>query len=197
MLTTICIYCGSSFGTDPSYERIAREMGTALALRGKTLVYGGAAVGLMGAVADGALSAGGRVVGIMPRGLVEKEIQHRALSELRVVASMHERKAAMIEMADAMIALPGGFGTFEELTEAITWAQLGYHGKPCGLLNAKGFYNGLITLMDTAIAEGFVKAVHRDILVIEDNVEAMLDRIETHQIPRVTKWISKPTSDEA
>ncbi len=188
MPNSICIYCGSSFGGDPNYAAVARAMGVAIARRGKTLVYGGSTVGLMGAVADAALEAGGFVIGVMPQALVDKEIQHRGLTKLHVVASMHERKALMIDLSDAMIALPGGFGTFEELTEAVTWAQLGFHGKPCGLLNVNGFYNGLIMLMDTAITAGFVNPRHRDILVIDDHVEALLDRIETHEVPRVSKW---------
>jgi uncharacterized protein (TIGR00730 family) len=188
-INSICIYCGSSTGSDSIYAETARAMGTAIAARGKTLVYGGGAVGLMGIVADAALAAGGRVIGLMPRALVEKEIQHKGLTELRVVDSMHTRKAGMIDAADALIALPGGFGTYEEITEAATWAQLGYHSKPCGLLNVNGFYDGLITLMDRAIADGFVKPVHRDVLVVERDVDAMLDRIETHQMPKVAKWI--------
>jgi hypothetical protein len=189
-ISTICIYCGSSAGVNPVYAETARAMGAAIAARGKTLVYGGSAVGLMGIVADAALAASGRVLGLMPQALVDKEIQHKGLTELRVVDSMHTRKAGMIEAADALIALPGGFGTYEEITEAVTWAQLGYHAKPCGLLNVNGFYDGLITLMDRAIADGFVKAVHRTILVIERDVEAMLDRIETHTPPIASKWIS-------
>jgi uncharacterized protein (TIGR00730 family) len=188
-INSICIYCGSSTGSNPIYAEAARAMGAAIAERGKTLVYGGGAVGLMGIVADAALAAGGRVIGLMPRALVEKEIQHKGLTELRVVDSMHTRKAGMIDAADALIALPGGFGTYEEITEAATWAQLGYHKKPCGLLNVNSFYDGLITLMERAIADGFVKPVHRDVLVIEREVDAMLDRIETHEMPHVAKWI--------
>jgi hypothetical protein len=187
----ICVYCGSSSGSNPIYAEAAHTMGTAIAKRGKTLVYGGGAVGLMGIVADAALAAGGRVLGLMPQALVDKEIQHKGLTELRVVGSIHERKAGMIAAADALIAMPGGFGTYEEITEAATWAQLGYHRKPCGLLNVNGFYDGLITLMERAIADGFVNPAHRDILVIERGVEALLDRIETHEMPLVAKWINK------
>jgi uncharacterized protein (TIGR00730 family) len=187
-MKAICIYCGSSLGTKPRYADLARATGASLARRGIALVYGGAAVGLMGAVADGALAAGGRVIGVMPHALVEKEIAHKNLTELRVVGSMHERKAMLIDLSDAMIALPGGFGTYDELCEAVTWAQLGYHNKPCGILNANGYYDGLIALMDHAIAEGFVRAAHRDILVIDDDVERLLDRIAVHQVPRAVKW---------
>jgi uncharacterized protein (TIGR00730 family) len=188
-INAICVYCGSSTGTNPIYAEAARALGGSIAARGKTLVYGGAAVGLMGIVADAALAAGGRVLGIMPRALVDKEIQHAGLSELRVVDSMHTRKAAMIEAADALIALPGGFGTYEEIIEAATWAQLGYHNKPCGLLNINGFYDGLLLLIERAIADGFVKPAHRAIFAIAHEPLALLDAIEHHEMPRTTKWV--------
>lgn len=188
-MKSACIYCGSSTGTRPVYLEHAMAMGRSLARRGITLVYGGAAVGLMGAVADGALANGGRVVGVIPAALEDKEIAHRGLSELHVVGSMHERKAQLIERADALIALPGGFGTWDELCEAVTWAQLGHHSKPCGVLNVEGYYDGLLMQLDRAVAEGFVRAHHRDILVVDDDVERLLDRVVQHRVPNLPKWV--------
>ena len=188
-MNAICIYCGSSAGARPIYIEAAMAMGRALARRGITLVYGGAAVGLMGAVADAALAAGGRVIGVIPRALEDKEIAHHDLSELHVVESMHARKAMLIDKSDALIALPGGFGTWDELCEAVTWGQLGYHAKPCGVLNTAGYYDGLLTQLDHAIAEGFVRAHHRDILVVDDDVERLVERVEAHRVPRMPKWV--------
>ncbi len=188
-MNSICIYCGSSFGNAPAYRQAALDMGAALARRGLTLIYGGASVGLMGAVADGALDNGGRVIGVMPQALFEKELRHTRLTEFEVVDTMHTRKARMIELADAMIALPGGFGTYEELTEAITWAQLGYHSKPCGVLNLHGFYDGLLQLMERAISDGFVREGHRELLLIDTDIERLLDRVATHVPPSLIKWV--------
>ncbi|MCX6019868.1 MAG: TIGR00730 family Rossman fold protein [Chloroflexi bacterium] len=188
-MKSVCIYCGSSVGTRPIYLELATAMGHTLAQRGITLVYGGAAVGLMGAVADAALAAGGRVIGVIPRSLEEKEIAHGNLSELHIVESMHARKAMLIDLSDALIALPGGFGTWDELCEAVTWGQLGVHTKPCGLLNAAGYYDGLLAQLDHAITEGFVHAHHRDLLVVENDVERLIDRVETHRVPQLPKWV--------
>ena len=188
-MKSVCIYCGSSPGARPVYLELALAMGRSLAQRGITLVYGGAAVGLMGAVADGALAAGGRVIGVIPHSLESKEIAHRGLTELHIVSGMHERKAMLIDLADALIALPGGFGTWDELCEAVTWAQLGAHAKPCGILNIDGYYDGLLTQLDRAVADGFVRAHHRDILVVDADVESLLDRISVHRIPNLPKWI--------
>lgn len=188
-MKSACIYCGSSAGTQPVYLELAMAMGRSLARRGVTLVYGGAAVGLMGAAADGALANGGRVVGVIPSALEDKEIAHRGLSELHVVGSMHERKAQLIDRSDALIALPGGFGTWDELCEAVTWAQLGYHSKPCGVLNVDGYYDGLLMQLERAVADGFVRAHHRDILVVDDDVERLLDRVAQHRVPNLPKWV--------
>ena len=155
-MQTVCIYCGSSPGLNPAYLQAATALGRAMAERGLTIVYGGAHVGLMGAVADAGLAAGGRVIGVIPEFLRDRELAHTGLSELRIVASMHERKTLMAELADGFIALPGGLGTFEELFEMLTWAQLGFHAKPIGVLNTQGFYSPLFTLLETAAANGFM-----------------------------------------
>lgn len=188
-LRRICVFCGSNPGRAPSYAEAARTLGRALADEGLDLVYGGASVGLMGAVADAALAAGGEVIGVLPRALAEKEIAHRGLTELRVVASMHERKAMMADLADAFVALPGGVGTLEELFEVWTWAQLGHHTKPCAIFNVAGFYDGLLAFLDGTAREGFMKQLHRDMLIVEDAVPALLGRLRTYAPPQVGKWI--------
>lgn len=185
----ICVYCGSSFGNNPIYVEVAKAMGEAIAQRGDALVYGGGNVGLMGMVADAALAAGGAAIGIMPQFLVDKEIAHKGLTELRVVDTMHNRKEMLMRIADAIIALPGGWGTYDELAEAVTWAQLGLHDKPIGVLNVAGFYNPLIAQMDHAIAEGFVRPAHRDLLIVDDDIANLLARIDTYVTPAgAVKW---------
>jgi uncharacterized protein (TIGR00730 family) len=185
----LCVFCGSSAGLDPAYLETARLLGTTLARNGIELVYGGASVGLMGAVADAVLAEGGRVIGVMPQALVDKEIAHTGLSDLRVVGSMHERKALMAELSDGFIALPGGLGTFEELFEVWTWAQLGYHRKPCALLNAAGFYDKLTDFLDDVVERGFVKPVHRAMLIVKDEPAALVEAIRSYEPPKVEKWI--------
>ena len=185
----LCVFCGSNAGQDPVYHNTARALGETLAISGIELVYGGASVGLMGAVADAALAKGGHVIGVMPQALVDKEIAHKGLSDLRVVGSMHERKALMAELADGFIALPGGLGTFEELFEVWTWAQLGYHCKPCALLNAGGFYDKLTDFLDDVVESGFVKPIHRAMLIVENEPAALIEAIRTYEPPRVDKWI--------
>ncbi len=185
----LCVFCGSNAGQDPVYLEVARALGETLAANGIDLVYGGASVGLMGAVADASLSKGGHVIGVMPQTLVDKEIAHRGLSDLRVVGSMHERKALMAELADGFIALPGGLGTFEELFEVWTWAQLGYHGKPCALLNVAGFYDKLISFLDDVTGRGFVKPVHRAMLIVNDDPAALIEAMRAYEPPKVVKWI--------
>lgn len=185
----LCVFCGSSAGQDPVYMASARLLGETLAKNGIELVYGGASVGLMGAVADAALAAGGHVIGVMPQALVDKEIAHGALSDLRVVGSMHERKAMMAELSDGFIALPGGLGTFEELFEVWTWAQLGYHKKPCALLNVAGFYDKLAGFLDDVVERGFVKPVHRAMLIVRDEPAALIEAIRAYEPPKVEKWI--------
>ena len=187
----LCVFCGSNAGQDPIYMAMARSLGETLAKSGVDLVYGGASVGLMGAVADAALAGGGRVIGVMPQALVDKEIAHKGLSDLRVVGSMHERKALMAELSDGFITLPGGLGTFEELFEVWTWAQLGYHRKPCALLNVAGFYDGLITFLDDVTERGFVKSVHRSMLIVENDPAALIEAMRTYDPPQVIKWIKE------
>ena len=186
----LCVFCGSSAGQDPVYLKTARLLGEILARNGIKLVYGGASVGLMGAVADAMLGQGGHVIGVMPQALVDKEIAHTGLSDLRVVGSMHERKALMAELSDGFIALPGGLGTFEELFEVWTWAQLGYHKKPCALLNVAGFYDKLANFLDDVVERGFVKPVHRAMLIVKDEPAALVDAIRAYEPPKVEKWIT-------
>ena len=166
-------------------------MGTVLAAKGIGLVYGGGNVGLMGVVADAMLAAGGHAIGVIPHALVARELAHRSLPDLRIVNSMHERKAMMAGLADAFIAMPGGVGTFEEFFEAVTWTQLGVHRKPCGLLNAGGFYMPLEAFIDQAVTEGFIKPVHRAIVVCDDDPARLLDKLANVKLPDVPKWIRK------
>lgn len=187
----ICVFCGSSKGSRPIYLDAAQNVGRTLATRGIELVYGGGCVGLMGAMADAAMEQGGHVIGVIPESLVAKEVAHKGLPDLRIVKSMHERKALMAELSDAFIALPGGFGTYEEFCEVLTWGQLGLHKKPCGLLDVDGFYDPLLTLFDRAVAEGFVRSVHRELVMIESDLEKLLLRFETFQPPAVAKWIDR------
>lgn len=166
-------------------------MGKALARRGLGLVYGGGHIGLMGVVADSVLAEGGEVIGVIPKALLAKELAHQGLTELQVVGSMHERKALMAELADAFVALPGGYGTFEEFCEVLTWAQLGLHRKPCGILNVEGFYNALLLLLDHAVAEQFVRAEHRSLVLEEQDPERLLDRLVSHRPAKLDKWLDR------
>jgi uncharacterized protein (TIGR00730 family) len=185
----ICVYAGSNRGADPAYAEAAADLATVLAQRGIGVVYGGAHKGLMGILADTALAAGGEVIGVIPQALVDREIAHAGLSELRVVGSMHERKALMAELADAFIALPGGAGTLEELIEVYTWSQLGMHTKPMGVLNVKGYYDGLAALLDHAHEEGFLRAEHRAAMHAEPTAKALLDRFEGWTPSQLAKWL--------
>lgn len=182
-LRAVCVYCGSSPGRDPAYAAAAADLARGLAARDIGLVYGGAGVGLMGALADAMLAAGGRVVGVIPETLMRREVAHPGLTDLRVVASMHERKATMAELADAFVALPGGLGTLEELFEMLTWAQLGLHAKPCGAVDTAGYYAPLARFLDGAVAAGFVRPAHRELLLIEPEPETLLRRFEAF-VPR-------------
>jgi len=177
IIRAICVFCGSASGADDKYLPAARAFGRSAAERGLRIVYGGASVGLMGAVADAALLAGGDVVGVMPRALVDREIAHRGLTRLYVVDTMHERKAMMAELSDAFAALPGGLGTLEELFEVWTWGMLGLHAKPYGMLNTAGYYSPLIAFLDRARDEGFVREAQRDMLVVESEPHRLLDRL--------------------
>jgi uncharacterized protein (TIGR00730 family) len=193
MLRRVCVFCGSSLGVHPAYAQAADETGRILAQRGIELVYGGGRVGLMGRIADACLSHGGRVIGVMPKALVEKEIGHQGLTELRVVASMHERKALMADLADAFIAMPGGFGTWEEFCEVLTWSQLGLQRKACALLNVNGYYDPLLRMADQAVEHGFVRDVHRELMLSDTEPERLLDRLTSYTVPLVDKWISPST----
>jgi len=184
-----CVFCGSSVGAKAIYAEAAREMGRLIASKGIGLVYGGGNVGLMGVIADAALEAGGEVIGVIPRALADREIAHTGLTELRVVDSMHTRKAMMAELSDAFIAMPGGVGTFEEFFEAITWTQLGLHRKPCGLLNVDGFYTPLEKFIDQAVTEGFIRPVHRTAIVVDEDPDRLLETLSTIELPNVPKWI--------
>jgi uncharacterized protein (TIGR00730 family) len=187
----VCVYCGSSIGNQAIYREAAVAMGGLLAARGIGLVYGGGNVGLMGVIADAVLAGGGEVIGVIPHSLATREIAHAGVTDLRVVDSMHTRKAMMADLSDAFIAMPGGVGTFEEFFEAVTWTQLGLHRKPCGLLNAGGFYSALALFIDQAVSEGFIKPVHRASIVVDDNPERLLDSLSTIVLPDVPKWINK------
>ena len=173
-MKSVCVYCGSSFGTDPAYLQATQALARTLVANGLRVVYGGAAVGLMGALADATLEAGGEVVGVMPQQLVDREIAHRGLTELHVVATMHERKALMAQLSDAFVALPGGIGTLEELIEVYTWSYLGIHSKPLAVLNTAGFYDGLSAFLDHAAGEGFLRPEHRARLLVAPDTEALL-----------------------
>jgi uncharacterized protein (TIGR00730 family) len=177
LLSSLCVFCGASSGHDPVYARAADALGRELASRSIELVTGGGRVGLMGVVADAALSAGGNVTGVIPRGLEEREVAHRGLTRLHVVETLHERKALMHELSDAFIALPGGFGTLDELTETVTWAQLGIHAKPIGIVNVGGYFDDLLAFVAVATKRGFVSASHREMLAIGDDVKALLDAL--------------------
>jgi len=190
----ICVFCGSSSGGRPEYTAAASGLAQVLARRGLGLVYGGGKVGLMGVLADAMLAAGGEAIGVIPQALMDKELGHPGLTELRVVASMHERKALMADLADGFVALPGGFGTFEEFCEVLTWTQLGFHQKPCGLLDVGGFYDGLLALFDRAVAERFVRPDHRAMVLTCADPEALLEQVEAWRPPTVPKWIDRQTS---
>jgi uncharacterized protein (TIGR00730 family) len=185
----ICVFCGSSTGENPVYAEAARAMGRALVARELSLVYGGGQVGLMGVLADAVLAAGGEVTGVIPHALNAREIAHSGLTKLHVVDSMHERKAMMAAMSDAFIALPGGFGTYEEFFEAVTWTQLGVHKKPCGLLNVAGFYDPVVEFLDRAVREAFIRPQHRAAVVVDADSAALLDALEDLILPDVPKWI--------
>lgn len=187
----ICVFCGSNTGGDAAYARAARTLGRELAKRELALVYGGASVGLMGALANSALEAGGEVIGVIPEALHVKEVVHTGLSELHVLGSMHERKAMMNELSDGFIALPGGWGTLEELFETLTWAQLGLHRNPCGIINVKGYFDGIVRYVDHAVDQRFVKPAHRSMLMVESEPAALLERFQSYRAPRVRKWISR------
>jgi len=190
-LRSICVFCGASPGANPVYREAAIDLGRHIAAQGLRLVYGGGAVGLMGVVADAALAAGGEVIGIIPHSLERSEIGHKGLTRLEVVDGMHARKARMAELSDAFIALPGGLGTLEELFEVWTWGQLGYHGKPLGLLEVNGFYGKLHDFLDHLVAEGFVRAQHRAMLQIGESPAQLLQALADWQPTMAPKWVDR------
>ncbi len=190
-LRSVTVYCGSNSGADPAYANATRELARLLAGLGIRIVYGGASRGLMGVLADTAIEAGGDVIGVMPQALIDREIGHRGLNDLRVVSSMHERKAQMAELADAFIALPGGIGTLEELIEVYTWSQLGMHRKPLGVLNVNGYYDALATFLDDAVEARFLPAQHRDVLIFEPDPETLLARLAGAEPPTAEKWLTE------
>ncbi len=194
MLRSVTVFCGSNHGFDSIHTAAARELGALLARSGVSIVYGGGSVGLMGELADAALTAGGEVIGIIPRALWEREVGHRALSKLHVVDTMHARKEMMASLADAFIALPGGLGTLEEIFEIWTWAQLGIHRKPLGFLEVDGFWSPLMQFLDRAVTAGFLRPQHRAIAFVEANAETLLQRFADYEAPNVQKWM---TTEEA
>lgn len=185
----ICVYCGSSLGKRPDYAIAAHSLAKEMVNRNIGLVYGGASIGIMGQVADAVLSLGGEVIGVIPQALAAKEVSHNDLTELKVVDSMHARKTMMADLSDGFIALPGGLGTLEELFEILTWAQLGFHQKPCGLLNIDGYYDCLITFLDHGVDEAFIKPIHRSLLQVSDNPDQLLDTFASFQPSITEKWI--------
>lgn len=190
-LKRVCVFCGSNPGNSPAFADAARHLGSTLAERDITVVYGGSSVGLMGRVADAALEAGGEVIGVIPEKLRAKEIFHSGLSELHVVDSMHERKALMAELSNAFIALPGGIGTFEEFFEVLTWNQIGYHEKPCGLLNIEGYYTKLASFLDDVVDHGFLVGEHRNMVLAATSAEELLEQFTAYDPPEVEKWIER------
>jgi uncharacterized protein (TIGR00730 family) len=190
-LRRICVFCGSSPGARPDYAAAARALADELCARGLGLVYGGASVGVMAAVADAVLARGGQVIGVIPEALMARELAHPALTELHVVGTMHQRKARMVDLADGFVALPGGFGTLDELFEVLTWAQLGLHDKPCGLLDVAGYFEHLLRFVDHLVAERMVREEHRALLLHEREPAALLDAMAAYTAPRLTKWIDR------
>jgi len=190
-ISSVAVYCGSNLGTDPAYAQSAAALGRTLAERGIRLVYGGGHVGLMGAVADAVTQHGGEAHGVITEALQAKEIAHQGLTSLKVVKTMHERKAAMADAADAFIMLPGGFGTFDEFFEVVTWTQLGIHAKPCGILDVAGFFAPLRALLDGAVTAGFVHPAHRDLVIVDEDPARLLDRLAAWAPVTVSKWLNR------
>jgi len=190
----ICVFCGSSFGSRPEYRQAAAQVGALVAGKGLGLVYGGSNVGLMNVLAEAALAAGGEVIGVIPEAVAAKQVAHRGLADLRVVGSMHERKALMAELSSAFLALPGGFGTLEEFIEAVTWSQLGLHRKPCGLLNVCGYYDSLLAMLDHAVEERLLRPENRALVLAESDARVLIDELLSGEVPYVDKWIDRAPS---
>ena len=191
MLQRICVFCGSSSGTREIYAESARVVGRLLGQRGIELVYGGGRVGLMGVVADACLAAGGRVTGVIPQLLVDKELAHHGLTELHVVQTMHERKALMADLAGAFLALPGGYGTWDELCEVLTWSQIGIQSKASALLNVNGYYDPLLAMADRAVSEGFLRAIGRELLLTDTDPARIIDRLQSYEAPVADNWMDR------
>ncbi|MFN7473688.1 MAG: TIGR00730 family Rossman fold protein [Burkholderiales bacterium] len=194
-LNSLCLFCGASPGADPAYRDAAASFGTTLAHRNIRLIYGGGSVGLMGVAADACLAAGGEVVGVIPRMLVEKEVGHAGVTQMHVVETMHDRKALMTELSDGFIALPGGFGTLDELFESLTWQQLAYHTKPIGLLNVNGFFDALIAFLDHARDERFLRDLHRESLQVDTDLSVLIDKLRRAEAPDTGKWLDRTKQD--
>ncbi len=188
-MKSITVFCGSNSGFRNAYAEAAKELGQILARENTRLIYGGGNVGLMRIIADEVMNAGGEVVGIIPESLDKKEVGHHRITELRIVNSMHERKALMAELADGFIAMPGGIGTFEEFFEILTWAQLGFHEKPCAVLNIAGYYDGLLALCENAVKEGFLRSAHREIILEDSSPSALLEKMKNYKPTPIQKWI--------
>ena len=191
----ICVYCGSALGASLSYVQMAEKLAAELVKRNIELVYGGAQIGVMGSIANSMLAEGGSVIGVLPVGLFRSEVPHDGLTELIEVSSLHERKAKMAELSDAFIALPGGLGTLEELFEILTWAQLGLHKNPVGVLNVNGFYDKLLDYLDHAVAEKFIRLQHREMLVVDEDIESMFERFSKYEPPIGQKWVDLATNN--
>ncbi|MCA3018646.1 MAG: TIGR00730 family Rossman fold protein [Rhodocyclaceae bacterium] len=194
-LNSLCLFCGASPGADPAYRDAAASFGTTLAHRNIRLIYGGGSVGLMGVAADACLAAGGEVVGVIPRMLMEKEVGHAGVTQMHVVETMHDRKALMTELSDGFIALPGGFGTLDELFESLTWQQLAYHTKPIGLLNVNGFFDALIAFLDHARDERFLRDLHRESLQVDTDLSVLIDKLRRAEAPDTGKWLDRTKQD--
>lgn len=190
-IKNLCVYCGSSPGKNPAYSHAAKSLAGAMCRRGIGLVYGGAAVGIMGTVANAVLEAGGEAIGVIPKSLAVKEVAHDNLTRLHVVKSMHERKAMMAELSDGFVALPGGWGTLEEIFEMLTWAQLGFHQKPCALLNIDGYYDHLFRFLENAFEQQFVNPLYRRILIEACDPDELLDQFAAYRAPQVRKWMGE------
>jgi uncharacterized protein (TIGR00730 family) len=191
-MNRLCVYCGSSPGMGDTYIKAAKEFAELLVACGTDLVYGGASKGIMGVLADSVLEGGGKVTGVIPQSLHDKEVAHGGLTELHVVGSMHERKSLMAVLSDGFVAMPGGFGTLEEIVEVLTWGQLRFHDKPCGLLNIDGFFDHLLAYLDRATREGFVRAEHRQMLLVADTPAELLDLFDHYEPPTIRKWVESP-----
>jgi uncharacterized protein (TIGR00730 family) len=190
-ISRLCVFCGSNRGARPEFDQAARNLGMTLADEGIALVYGGGRVGLMGVLADAVLERGGEAIGVIPHALDTKELAHDGLTELHAVDSMHERKALMADLSDGFIALPGGLGTFEEFFEIVTWAQLGIHTKPCGLLNVAGYYDRLIAFLDDAVKERFIKPQHHELILVEHDQRRLLERMRRYSAPATERWVRR------